>query len=87
MIKHVILLIQIGQTIYDNKLCVLRRLTPMTELSMDSDDILHLCIETISGGHSVLIFCPTKNWCEKLAGQLAAAISKLGLFDIFYKCN
>lgn len=52
----------------------------MAELPMDSDDILHLCIETISDGHSVLIFCPTKNWCEKLAEQIAAAFFKLGLF-------
>lgn len=52
----------------------------MPELTMDSDDILHLCIETISDGHSVLIFCSTKNWCEKLAEQIAIAFCKLGLF-------
>ncbi|KZC14173.1 DNA polymerase theta [Dufourea novaeangliae] len=67
-----------GKNIYDNKLCLIRSLIPMPELTMDSDDILHLCIETISDGHSVLIFCPTKNWCEKLAEQVAAAFFKLG---------
>ncbi|XP_076663773.1 DNA polymerase theta isoform X2 [Andrena cerasifolii] len=58
-----------------------RSLISMPELSMNSDDILHLCIETISDGHSVLIFCPTKNWCEKLAEQIAAAFFKLGRED------
>ncbi|KAG6796385.1 DNA polymerase theta isoform X1 [Apis mellifera caucasica] len=69
---------KIGRNIYDNKLCLIRSLTPMPELTMDSDDILHLCIETISDGHSVLIFCSTKNWCEKLAEQIAIAFCKLG---------
>ncbi|CAD1478881.1 unnamed protein product [Heterotrigona itama] len=69
---------KIGRNIYDNKLCLIRSLTPMPELTMDTDDILHLCIETISDGHSILIFCSTKNWCEKLAEQIAAAFCKLG---------
>ncbi|CAL7951362.1 unnamed protein product [Xylocopa violacea] len=72
---------KIGKNIYDNKLCLIRRLTPMPELTMDSDDILHLCVETISDGHSVLIFCPTKNWCEKLAEQIATAFCRLGRED------
>lgn len=55
----------------------------MPELTMDTEDILHLCVETISDGHSVLIFCSTKNWCEKLAEQIAAAFFKLGSFENF----
>ncbi|XP_017766865.1 PREDICTED: DNA polymerase theta-like [Eufriesea mexicana] len=72
---------KIGKNIYNNKLSVIRTLTPMPELTMDSDDILQLCIETISDGHSVLIFCPTKNWCEKLAKQIAAAFCNIGRED------
>ena len=48
----------------------------------DDDHVILLCKETISGGHSVLIFCPTKNWCEKLAETIArhfASIGSLGL--------
>ena len=37
----------------------------------DEDHVVSLCLETTSGGHSVLIFCPTKNWCEKLAMNIA----------------
>ncbi|XP_078050006.1 DNA polymerase theta [Augochlora pura] len=69
---------KINKDIYDNKLCLIRTLMPKPELTMDTDDIIHLCIETISDGHSVLIFCATKNWCEKLAEQIAAAFFKLG---------
>ncbi|XP_076278096.1 DNA polymerase theta [Lasioglossum baleicum] len=69
---------KIDKNVYDNKLCLVRTLIPMPEITSDTDDILHLCIETISDGHSVLIFCSTKNWCEKLAEQIAAAFFKLG---------
>ncbi len=37
----------------------------------DDDHIIQLCLETIQDGCSVLIFCPTKNWCEKLAETIA----------------
>lgn len=30
------------------------------------------------GGHSVLVFCPTKNWCETLADTVAKAFFQLG---------
>ncbi|XP_034194144.2 DNA polymerase theta isoform X1 [Osmia lignaria lignaria] len=72
---------KIGKNIYDNKLHLIRTLISMPELTTDSGDIIHLCIETISDGHSVLIFCPTKNWCEKLAEQIAVAFYKLGRGD------
>ncbi|KAH3739593.1 hypothetical protein DPMN_046247 [Dreissena polymorpha] len=40
-------------------------------LQGDEDHVVPLCIETMRGGHSILIFCPTKNWCESLAEQVA----------------
>ncbi|CAH2218762.1 DNA polymerase theta [Pelobates cultripes] len=43
----------------------------MFSLQGDEDHIVSLCYETIQGGHSVLIFCPSKNWCEKLADTIA----------------
>ncbi|XP_015182607.1 PREDICTED: DNA polymerase theta [Polistes dominula] len=72
---------KIGKSIYDNKLKLLRNLVSSSELLMDTDDILQLCMETISDGKSVLIFCPTKNWCEKLAYQVALTFYKLGQKD------
>lgn len=32
---------------------------------------MSLCYETVCDGHSVLLFCPSKNWCEKLADIIA----------------
>ncbi|XP_072765089.1 DNA polymerase theta isoform X1 [Anoplolepis gracilipes] len=69
---------KIEANIYDNKLNFVRKLEELPELEKDVDNILQLCIETISAGNSVLIFCPTKKWCEKLAEQIAAAFFKLG---------
>lgn len=61
-----------------------RKLTTLPELEIgDVDNILQLCIETIGASHSVLIFCPTKKWCEKLAEQIATAFFKLGIFRKF----
>ncbi|KAI4459694.1 dna polymerase i [Holotrichia oblita] len=64
--------------IYDNKMNLVRRLPILNELETDTDNILQLCLETIENSCSVLIFCPTKNWCENLAQQIAIAIFKLG---------
>lgn len=61
---------------------LVRKLTELEELETDVDNVLQLCIETISAGHSVLIFCPTKKWCEKLAEQIATAFFKLGLLQL-----
>ncbi|RZC40268.1 DNA polymerase theta, partial [Asbolus verrucosus] len=64
--------------VYDNELKLQRQLAAMPELGVDTDNILQLCIETISESCSVLIFCPTKNWCENLAQQISVAFWKLG---------
>lgn len=33
--------------------------------------MVSLCYETIRDNHSVLLFCPSKKWCEKLADIIA----------------
>lgn len=68
---------QINNEIYDANLTVKRKLNKMEELEIDSDHILQLCLETILNSCSVLIFCPTKNWCESLSQQIAMAFWKL----------
>ena len=41
------------------------------DIKGDEEGIIPLCVETIKDGNSVLIFCPTKNWCEKLSETIA----------------
>lgn len=38
---------------------------------------MSLCYETIRDNHSVLLFCPSKKWCEKLADIIAYAFYSL----------
>lgn len=42
-----------------------------TFIKGDDDHIVSLCYETVREGRSVLLFCPSKNWCEKLADSIA----------------
>ncbi|KAL0882195.1 hypothetical protein ABMA27_000739 [Loxostege sticticalis] len=48
------------------------------KLTSDSDYVLNICLDTISEGCSVLIFCMTKNRCENLAQSIASSFYKLG---------
>ncbi|XP_008558499.1 DNA polymerase theta isoform X1 [Microplitis demolitor] len=80
-------LCKIGTTLYDNQLNSLRELYPHSELSTDPDNIIQLCLETVLDSHSVLIFCPSKQWCESLAQQVAGAFYKIGNQDTELGCN
>ncbi|KER31187.1 hypothetical protein T265_02512 [Opisthorchis viverrini] len=39
--------------------------------SVDEDGVFSLCLDTLLTGHGVLVFCPTKQWCEQLADSMA----------------
>ncbi|XP_067676390.1 DNA polymerase theta-like [Haliotis asinina] len=63
--------VKLGTSVFDSQMRKLRDLDPNLTFTGDSDHIIPLCLETILAGHSVLIFCPTKNWCEKLSEAIA----------------
>ncbi|XP_068038022.1 DNA polymerase theta isoform X2 [Anomalospiza imberbis] len=63
--------VKIGSNIYDSSMNLVREFQPKLQLKGDEDHIVSLCYETVCGGHSVLLFCPSKNWCEKLADIIA----------------
>nr|XP_039271049.1 DNA polymerase theta-like [Styela clava] len=63
--------LKIGSAIYDNKLNKIRDFVPAFNCKNDDDNLAALCYETLNEGNSVLVFCPTKNWCEKLANNVA----------------
>lgn len=73
-------LVKIGTDIYDRTVSNrLRSISPSSagRSSTDDGDVVPLCLETVSVGCSVLIFCPTKNWCEKLADSIAREFYRL----------
>ncbi|XP_068178776.1 DNA polymerase theta [Antennarius striatus] len=63
--------LKVGCNIYDKSLSVVRQFTPALHVKGDDDHIVSLCYETVREGCSVLMFCPSKNWCEKLADSIA----------------
>lgn len=66
-------MVKIGPSLFDTKLQKIRDLSSPESNTNDEEDILQLCEETTTNGHSVLIFCPTKQWCENLAAAIASA--------------
>lgn len=71
---------KVGNIIYDSKTN-----NPLQDLGKnnisfanDSDHTIYLTVETVTCGNGVLIFCPSKNWCETLATNIAHEIYKLG---------
>ncbi|KAM8819926.1 DNA polymerase theta [Eudromia elegans] len=63
--------VKIGSNIYDSSMNLVREFQPKLQLKGDEDHVVSLCYETVCDGHSVLLFCPSKNWCEKLADGIA----------------
>ena len=65
-------MVKTGSTLYDTDFKKIRELPSGADSSNDEQDIVAvgLCQETVMGGHSVLVFCPTKQWCETLARSI-----------------
>eukprot|EP00746_Dinoflagellata_sp_MGD_P002028 gnl/MRDRNA2_/MRDRNA2_103900_c0_seq1.p1 gnl/MRDRNA2_/MRDRNA2_103900_c0~~gnl/MRDRNA2_/MRDRNA2_103900_c0_seq1.p1 ORF type:complete len:1132 (-),score=201.29 gnl/MRDRNA2_/MRDRNA2_103900_c0_seq1:6-3401(-) len=45
--------------------------------SKDSSHVVALVWDCVQNGHSVLVFCPTKSWCEKSAALIAEELGVL----------
>ncbi|XP_037530280.1 DNA polymerase theta [Nematolebias whitei] len=73
--------LKVGSDIYDKSLSVVRQFTPALSVKGDDEHIVSLCYETVREGHSVLLFCPSKNWCEKLADIIAREFFNLRQTD------
>ncbi|XP_019619912.1 PREDICTED: DNA polymerase theta-like [Branchiostoma belcheri] len=63
--------VKVGTTVYNSQMEKVRDFHSVINVRGDEDQVVGLCYETVSDGHSVLVFCPTKNWCEKLAETIA----------------
>lgn len=71
----------IDGVVYDNQFKEIRKLELHPDIGKDTDNIIQFCLETIYCSCSVLIFCPSKNWCESLSQQIAKAFAILGRSD------
>ena len=66
-------LVKVGPTLYDTSFQKVRDIAGRDSSRRDEEDILLICKETVAEGHSVLTFCPSKSWCEKLASVIGAS--------------
>lgn len=73
-------MIKIGSNIFDNSMNLIRSMSTDGYMAIehDQDNIAQLCIETITIGAAVIVFCPSKDWCESLAIHVAQNIYRLG---------
>ncbi|XP_075412465.1 DNA polymerase theta isoform X2 [Tenrec ecaudatus] len=69
--------VKIGNSIYDSSMKLVREFQPMIQVKGDEDHIVSLCYETVHNSHSVLLFCPSKKWCEKLSDIIAREFCNL----------
>ncbi|XP_063592844.1 DNA polymerase theta-like [Penaeus indicus] len=76
--------VKIGKAVYDSSMTRIRDLDPLLTVQGDSDHLIQLCLETVLDGLSVLVFCPTKAWCEKLAEAVAREFFNIGKADSKY---
>lgn len=76
-------MIKIGTNIFDDSMNMIRTLSKdeYVNIENDPDNIAQMCIETVVNGASVIVFCPSKDWCESLAIHVSQNIYKLGKSD------
>ncbi|XP_055534466.1 DNA polymerase theta [Wyeomyia smithii] len=69
-------MVKLGTCIYDNRGKLIRKLDTdiYKGIMRDQDNLGQLCLETILEGCSVIVFCPSKDWCERLTLHLAEFI-------------
>lgn len=73
-------MIKIGNEIFDKDMKLVRTISAAeyTDFEKDQDNIGQLCIETILEGSAVIVFCPSKDWCESLSLHIAGYIYRIG---------
>ncbi|CAO1305584.1 unnamed protein product [Diamesa hyperborea] len=69
-------MIKCDRNIYDNELKPIRVLNGAFEryFENDTNQIGQLCMETLIENCQLIVFCPSKEWCEALCKNLAAGI-------------
>ena len=68
-------MVKIGNKLYDNDFKEISELSLKENFDNEDDHIIDMCEQRLLNNQSVLIFCPTKAWCEKLCLNLAKLCS------------
>ncbi|XP_057468034.1 helicase and polymerase-containing protein TEBICHI [Actinidia eriantha] len=69
--------IKIGNTIYDRKMDIVRKMSKTADLGgKDPDHIVEMCNEVVQEGNSVLLFCSSRKGCESTARHVAKFLGK-----------
>jgi DNA polymerase theta len=72
--------IKIGRNVFDRDMKLVRVFndTRFTEFfPKDADEVCQLAMETIIENCQLIIFCPSKDWCEQLCTNLARGIHQM----------
>lgn len=73
-------MIKINDKIFDNQMKLLRSVSDQyQQFPKDPDNVGQMCVETILEGGSVIVFCPSKDWCESLSQHLSKFIHHIGM--------
>ncbi|XP_059445323.1 helicase and polymerase-containing protein TEBICHI-like [Corylus avellana] len=72
--------IKVGNTIYNKKKDIVRTIPKQYDLcGKDPDHIVELCNEVVQEGHSVLIFCSSRNGCESTAKHVSKFLKRFSV--------
>ena len=74
-------LIKVESTLLSKELRPVAAVQPPLTIPGDSEHLTWLCLQTVLASHSVLVFCPSKAWVEKLSETLAKDFYSLGRPD------
>ena len=74
-------LLKVGDTLLSTCMKPVGSVSPPLPIPGDPDHLTWLCLQTVLEGHSVLLFCSTKSWVEKLAEAVSQALLSLGRPD------
>lgn len=69
-------MIKIGKNIYDEKMNLIRVVEEKVKdyFPQDTDEVCEIAMETILDNCQLIIFCPSKEWCESLCHNIAKGI-------------